>query len=61
MSDLLRYVPLPHPRRRRIPRQVRVGATCLTVGCRYWRLDMFASLSTCPECKNPLREIRSVK
>jgi hypothetical protein len=61
MSDLLRYVPLPHPRRRRrVPRQVRVGATCLTVGCRYWRADMFASLDSCPDCKEPLHEIRSV-
>jgi hypothetical protein len=60
MSDLLRYVPHPHPRRPRIPRQARVETACLTVGCRYWRLSVLASLDVCPGCGQPLWEIRSV-
>jgi len=61
MSDLLRYVPRRHPRRQRVPRQARVGATCLTLGCRHWRTDMLPSLGTCPDCRQPLHETRSVK
>jgi hypothetical protein len=58
--SLLEYVPLPHPRRRRrLPRQAKVAATCLTPGCRHWGTDMLPSLGDCPDCGQLLKETRA--
>jgi len=48
------------PRPRRIPRQAKVSAVCLTSGCLRYRADTLPELGTCPSCQHPLTETRTV-
>jgi hypothetical protein len=58
MTQLLSHLHLP--RAPRIPRQARVSATCISVGCCRRGTDIEPARGTCPACEQPLTETRTV-